>query len=321
MDLSLVIPLYNEAESLPELSAWIEKVMQENNYSYEILFVDDGSNDGSWQVIEELSSQNKNIKGIKFQRNYGKSAALNEGFRAAQGDVVITMDADLQDSPDEIPELYRMITDDRFDLVSGWKKKRHDPISKRLPSRLFNSVTRSMSGINIHDFNCGLKAYKNDVVKNVEVYGEMHRYIPVLARWAGFTRITEKVVMHYPRKYGVTKFGWERFINGFLDLLSISFVSRFGKRPMHLFGTLGLLSFFAGFLISLYLSIAKIFFEQTKMTDRPIFYLGLVTMVIGVQLFLAGFLAELISRSSHERNSYQVEKRLNDDSVNARQFA
>ena len=264
---------------------------------------------------------NPNIRGIKFRRNYGKSAALNEGFRVAAGEVVITMDADLQDSPDEIPELYRMITDDRFDLVSGWKKKRHDPISKRLPSRLFNSVTRSMSGINIHDFNCGLKAYKNDVVKNVEVYGEMHRYIPVLARWAGFTRITEKVVMHYPRKYGVTKFGWERFINGFLDLLSISFVSRFGKRPMHLFGTLGLLSFFAGFLISLYLSIAKIFFEQTKMTDRPIFYLGLVTMVIGVQLFLAGFLAELISRSSHERNSYQVEKRLNDDSVNARQFA
>jgi glycosyltransferase involved in cell wall biosynthesis len=320
MQISVVVPLLNEEESLPELAAWIQRVMETNRFTYEIIFIDDGSRDDSWKIIEDLSMNNPHIRGIKFRRNYGKSAALNEGFRVAAGEVVITMDADLQDSPDEIPELYRMITADRFDLVSGWKKKRHDPISKRLPSRLFNSVTRSMSGINIHDFNCGLKAYKNDVVKNVEVYGEMHRYIPVLARWAGFTRITEKVVMHYPRKYGVTKFGWERFINGFLDLLSISFVSRFGKRPMHLFGTLGLLSFFAGFLISLYLSIAKIFFEQTRMTDRPIFYLGLVTMVIGVQLFLAGFLAELISRSSHERNSYQVEKRLNDDSVSARQF-
>lgn len=311
MQISVVVPLFNEQESLPELTAWIHRVLNAHQFSYEVILIDDGSRDGSWEMITELIQQNSTIKGIKFRRNYGKSAALSEGFRVAQGDVVITMDADLQDSPDEVPGLYKMITVDGFDLVSGWKKKRHDPASKRWPSKLFNRVTGSMSGIAIHDFNCGLKAYKREVVKNIEVYGEMHRYIPLLAKWAGFTRIGEKEVVHYPRKYGVTKFGWERFINGFLDLLSIIFVARFGKRPMHLFGTLGLLSFFAGFLILLYLSIGKVFFDVTKMTERPIFYLGLVTMVIGVQLFLSGFLAELISRNAHDRNAYQVDKQLN----------
>jgi glycosyltransferase involved in cell wall biosynthesis len=311
MQISVVVPLLNEQESLPELTAWIHRVLNAHQFSYEVILIDDGSRDGSWEMITELIRQNSTIKGIKFRRNYGKSAALSEGFRVAQGDVVITMDADLQDSPDEVPGLYKMITVDGFDLVSGWKKKRHDPASKRWPSKLFNRVTGSMSGIAIHDFNCGLKAYKREVVKNIEVYGEMHRYIPLLAKWAGFTRIGEKEVVHYPRKYGVTKFGWERFINGFLDLLSIIFVARFGKRPMHLFGTLGLISFFAGFLILLYLSIGKIFFDVTKMTERPIFYLGLVTMVIGVQLFLSGFLAELISRNAHDRNAYQVDKQLN----------
>lgn len=311
MQISVVVPLFNEQESLPELTAWIHRVLNAHQFSYEVILIDDGSRDGSWEMITELIQQNSTIKGIKFRRNYGKSAALSEGFRVAQGDVVITMDADLQDSPDEVPGLYKMIAVDGFDLVSGWKKKRHDPASKRWPSKLFNRVTGSMSGIAIHDFNCGLKAYKGEVVKNIEVYGEMHRYIPLLAKWAGFTRIGEKEVVHYPRKYGVTKFGWERFINGFLDLLSIIFVARFGKRPMHLFGTLGLLSFFAGFLILLYLSIGKVFFDVTKMTERPIFYLGLVTMVIGVQLFLSGFLAELISRNAHDRNAYQVDKQLN----------
>ncbi len=311
MQISVVVPLLNERDSLPELTDWIHRVLTAHQFSYEVILIDDGSRDGSWEVITELVRQNPAVKGIKFRRNYGKSAALSEGFRIAQGDVVVTMDADLQDSPDEVPELFKMITADGFDLVSGWKKKRHDPASKRWPSKLFNRVTGTMSGIPIHDFNCGLKAYKKEVVKNIEVYGEMHRYIPLLAKWAGFTRIGEKEVMHYPRKYGVTKFGWERFINGFLDLLSILFVARFGKRPMHLFGTLGLLSFFAGFLILLYLSIGKIFFDVTKMTERPIFYLGLVTMVIGVQLFLSGFLAELISRNAHDRNAYQVDKELN----------
>lgn len=311
MQISVVVPLFNEEESLPELAAWIQRVMNGRDYSYEVIFIDDGSRDGSWKVIHELSRSDAAVKGIKFRRNYGKSAALNEGFRVATGDVVITMDADLQDSPDEIPALYDLISNEGFDLVSGWKRKRHDPASKRLPSRLFNRVTSLMSGIAIHDFNCGLKAYKREVVKNIEVYGEMHRYIPLLAKWAGFTKIGEKEVIHYPRKYGVTKFGWERFINGFLDLLSIIFVARFGKRPMHLFGTLGLVSFFAGFIILLYLSIGKIFFDITKMTERPIFYLGLVTMVIGVQLFLAGFLAELISRNAHDRNMYQIDQHLN----------
>ncbi|MEP7127570.1 MAG: glycosyltransferase family 2 protein [Chitinophagales bacterium] len=311
MQISVVVPLLNEQDSLPELSAWIQRIMDANNFTYEIIFVDDGSRDSSWKMILGLANENSCIKGIKFRRNYGKSAALSEGFAVAEGDVVITMDADLQDSPDEIPELYKMITVDGFDLVSGWKRKRHDPISKRWPSKLFNRVTRSMSGINIHDFNCGLKAYRKDVVKNVEVYGEMHRYIPMLAKWAGFINITEKEVVHYPRKYGVTKFGWERFINGFLDLLSIIFVFRFGKRPMHLFGTLGLVSFFLGFVILLYLSIGKIFYDITKMTERPIFYLGLVTMVIGVQLFLAGFLAELVSRNAADRNSYKIDQQIN----------
>jgi glycosyltransferase involved in cell wall biosynthesis len=312
MDLSIVIPLYNESESLPELSAWIEKVMQENNYSYEIVFVDDGSNDGSWQVIEELSNKNKNIKGIKFQRNYGKSAALNEGFKAAQGDIVITMDADLQDSPDEIPGLRKMITEDGYDLVSGWKKKRYDnTLSKNIPSKFFNAVTRVMSNISLHDFNCGLKAYRNKVVKSVEVYGEMHRYIPVLAKWSGFKKIGEKVVEHRKRQYGVTKFGWERFINGFLDLASIMFIGKFGKRPMHLFGLWGTLFFVAGFGIALYLIVSKIINPASfALTNRPGFYLSLTTIIIGVQLFLAGFIGELISRNSPGRNFYLIEKKL-----------
>ena len=312
MDLSIVIPLFNEAESLPELSAWIEKVMQEFNYSYEIVFVDDGSNDNSWNVIVELSVKNRNIRGIKFQRNYGKSAALNEGFRAAQGDVVITMDADLQDSPDEIPELRRMIVEDGFDLVSGWKKKRYDnALSKNIPSKFFNAVTRSMSKIKLHDFNCGLKAYKNKVVKSVEVYGEMHRYIPVLAKWAGYKKIGEKVVEHRKRKYGVTKFGWERFINGFLDLASIMFIGKFGKRPMHLFGLWGTLFFIAGFGIAIYLIVSKIISPASfALTNRPGFYLSLTTIIIGVQLFVAGFIGELISRNSPGRNSYLIEKKL-----------
>ena len=308
MQISIVVPLFNEAESLPELAKWIEEVMIKNEFTYEILFVDDGSRDGSWKVVETLSEKNKNIRGIKFRRNYGKSAALNEGFKACKGNVVITMDADLQDSPDEIPGLYNMIVNDGFDLVSGWKQKRYDPISKTIPSKLFNRVTTSMSGIKLNDFNCGLKAYKSEVVKAIEVYGEMHRYIPVIAKWAGFVKIGEKSVEHRARKYGTTKFGLERFINGFLDLLSIMFVSRFGKRPMHLFGSLGMLSFFLGFCISLYLAIGKLFLNEYKMTERPLFYLGLVSMVIGVQLFLAGFLAELISRNGSERNNYQIEK-------------
>ncbi len=311
MQLSIVIPFLNEAQSLPELVQWIEKVMAANNFTFEIILIDDGSKDGSWKFVQQICSEKQNIKAIKFRRNYGKSAALNEGFKQAQGDVIITMDADLQDSPDEIPALYKMISADGYDIVSGWKKKRNDPISKTIPSKLFNRVTRSMSGIHIHDFNCGLKAYKKEVVKSIELMGEMHRYIPVIAKWAGFTNITEKEVTHYERKYGKTKFGWERFINGFLDLLTISFVSRFGKKPMHLFGSLGMLSFLIGFIISGYLTFAKFYLMEYKMTDRPIFYLALVAMIIGVQLFVAGFLAELISRSSHERNNYSVEKKLN----------
>jgi glycosyltransferase involved in cell wall biosynthesis len=312
MNLSIVIPLFNEAESLPELTAWIEKVMLENNFSYEILFVDDGSTDASWNVIETLAQKNPGIRGIKFQRNYGKSAALNEGFKAAQGDVVITMDADLQDSPDEIPELRRMITEEGFDLVSGWKKKRYDnTLTKNIPSRLFNAATRSMSKIKLHDFNCGLKAYRNKVTKSIEVYGEMHRYIPVLAKWAGFKKIGEKVVEHRKRKYGVTKFGWERFVNGFLDLTSIMFIGKFGKRPMHLFGLWGTLFFLVGFGIALYLIISKIMNPAGfALTNRPGFYLSLTTLIIGVQLFLAGFIGELISRNSPGRNTYLIEKKL-----------
>ena len=308
MDLSLVIPLIDESESLPELAAWIEKVMKENNFSYEIIFVDDGSSDNSWEVIERLRANNHNIKGIKFQRNYGKSAGLNEAFRAAQGDVVITMDADLQDSPDEIPELRRMIVEDGFDLVSGWKKKRYDnTFTKNIPSKFFNAVTRRVSGIRLHDFNCGLKAYRNRVVKGIEVYGEMHRYIPVLAKWAGFKKIGEKVVEHRARKYGRSKFGMRRFVNGFLDLLSITFVGKFSKRPMHFFGLWGTLFFLAGLGISIYLVISKIIDPAFALTNRPGFYLALTSLIVGVQLFLAGFLGELISRNSPSRNSYIVE--------------
>ena len=310
LDISVVVPLYNEDESLPELAEWIDKVMKENRFSYEVIFIDDGSTDKSWEVIEGLHKKNSSFKGIRFRRNYGKSAALNSGFAITEGNVVITMDADLQDSPDEIPDLHRMITQDGLDLVSGWKQKRFDPITKTLPTKLFNWAARRMSGIYLHDFNCGLKAYRGDVVKNIEVYGEMHRYIPVLAKWAGFKKIGEKIVQHRARKYGTTKFGWERFVNGFLDLLSITFVSKFGKRPMHLFGLLGSLSFFFGFLIALYLNYAKFVHQAYRMTDRPMFYFGLFFMVIGTQLFLAGFLGEMIARTGHDRNNYQIKARL-----------
>ena len=310
MDLSIVIPLFNEDESLPELSAWIEKVMQANNFSYEIIMVDDGSTDDSWNVIGQLRLKNENIKGIKFQRNYGKSAALNEGFKAAQGDVIITMDADMQDSPDEIPELRRMIIEDGFDLVSGWKKKRYDnTLTKNIPSKFFNAAARSMSKIKLHDFNCGLKAYRKKVIKSIEVYGEMHRYVPVLAKWAGFRKIGEKVVEHRPRKYGVTKFGWSRFVNGFLDLMTIFFVGKFGKRPMHFFGLWGSVAFFFGFVILAYITISKFFFDQTGVAQRPLFFVALMMMVIGTQLFLAGFIGELISRNATERNSYLIEEK------------
>jgi glycosyltransferase involved in cell wall biosynthesis len=311
MDVSIVIPLYNEEESLPELCSWIVRVVNEHRFSYEIILVDDGSTDSSWAVVEKLSGENSHIKGIKFQRNYGKSAALQEGFKAAKGDVVITMDADLQDSPDEIPELRRMIIEDGYDLVSGWKKKRYDnKLTKNLPSKLFNAAARRSSGIILHDFNCGLKSYRNKVVKCIEVYGEMHRYIPVLAKWAGFRKIGEKVVEHRPRKYGTTKFGWERFINGFLDLTTISFISRFGKRPMHFFGLYGTLSFLAGLIMFVYLVVGKIAFDDFAVTNRPTFYIALTAMIIGMQLFLAGFIGELIGRNSPERNNYLIEQRL-----------
>jgi glycosyltransferase involved in cell wall biosynthesis len=310
MDISIIIPLIDEAESLPELTAWIEKVMHENHYSYEVIYVDDGSSDNSWEVIEQLRSKNPNIKGIKFQRNYGKSAGLNEGFRAAQGDVVITMDADLQDSPDEIPGLRRMILDEGYEIVSGWKKKRYDnTFTKNIPSKFFNAVTRKVSGIQLHDFNCGLKAYKNKVVKSIEVYGEMHRYIPVLAKWSGFKKIGEKVVEHRARKFGKSKFGMRRFVNGFLDLLSISFVGKFSKRPMHFFGLWGTLFFLIGLGISVYLIVSKIIDNSFPLTNRPGFYLALTSVIIGMQLFLAGFIGELISRNSPGRNSYLIEKK------------
>ncbi len=312
MNISVVIPLLNEEESLPELFSWIAQVMTNHQFSYEVIAVDDGSKDNSWNVIKQSSEANPNIKGIRFQRNYGKSAALQVGFEAAQGDVVITMDADLQDSPDEIPELYNMITKDGYHLVSGWKKKRYDPISKTIPTKLFNYATRKVSGIdNLHDFNCGLKAYQKEVVKGIEVYGEMHRYIPVIAKWSGFDKITEKPVQHQERKYGTTKFGLERFINGFLDLMSITFVGRYGKRPMHLFGTLGVLSFFFGLLILLYLSVSKAFFDKVGMTERPIFYLGILTVIVGAQLFVAGFLGELIARNGVDRNQYNIGEKIN----------
>ncbi len=309
-DISVVIPLYNEAESLPELVQWISRVMETHRYSYEIMLIDDGSQDASWEVIQQLHTENKAVRGISFMRNYGKSAALYEGFRACNGRVVITMDADLQDSPDEIPGLYDMITNQGYDLVSGWKKKRYDPITKTLPTKLFNWVTRKMSGISLHDFNCGLKAYRNKVVKNIEVYGEMHRYIPVLAKWAGFGKIGEKVVEHRARKYGVTKFGIERFINGYLDLMTLFFMGRFGKKPMHFFGLIGTVAFAFGFLILLYLSIEKLLFAVPGIADRPLFFFGILLMIIGTQMFATGFLAEFISRQAPQRNAYNVSERL-----------
>ena len=317
MDISVIVPLLNEAESLPELAAWIERVMAEHNFSYEVIMVDDGSTDESWSVIQELHAKNPAIKGIKFRRNYGKSAALNTAFEACQGDVVITMDADLQDSPDEIPELYRMITEDGYDLVSGWKKVRYDSkIAKNIPSKFFNWTTRRMSGIQLHDFNCGLKAYKKDVVKSIEVYSEMHRYIPVIAKWAGFSNIGEKVVIHQKRKHGVSKFGWDRFINGYLDLLTVSFMSKFGKKPMHFFGSLGSLSFLVGIIITIVLIAQKLYrmnhmvpgFRQV--TDQPLFYLALLAMVFGLMLFLAGYLAELVVRNGSDRNKYLISDRI-----------
>ncbi|WDF57098.1 glycosyltransferase family 2 protein [Mucilaginibacter sp. KACC 22063] len=316
MDISVVIPLLNEVESLPELTEWIARVMKDNNFTYEVLLVDDGSSDGSWEMICDLHRQNQAIRGIKFRRNYGKSAALNTGFEAAQGNVVITMDADLQDSPDEIPELYRLVTEDNYDLISGWKAKRYDPPSKTIPTKLFNAATRKMSGIdNLHDFNCGLKAYRKAVVKNIEVYGEMHRYIPVLAKWAGFKKIGEKVVEHRARKYGKTKFGMSRFINGFLDLLSIFFVGKFGKRPMHFFGSMGVLSFFIGLVMAIWIICEKLYHiahneAYRDATQNPLFYIALVAIIVGSQLFLTGFVAELVSRSSQDRNNYQVEERV-----------
>lgn len=316
MDISVVVPLYNEDESLPELTAWIAKVMDENNFSYEIILVDDGSTDKSWEVIEKLKLQNDAIKGIKFRRNYGKSAALNVGFEATNGDVIITMDADLQDSPDEIPELYRRIKEEKLDLISGWKKKRYDPITKTIPTKLFNAATRKMSGIELNDFNCGLKAYRSDVIKTIEVYGEMHRYIPVIAKWAGFTKIEEQVVEHRARKYGTTKFGFSRFINGFLDLLSIFFVGKFGKRPMHFFGSLGVLSFLLGTVMAIYMIAVKLYHiaahipYKREITDQPLFYIALVAIVVGSQMFLTGFVAELVTRNAPERNQYLIEKEL-----------
>ncbi|HMO32185.1 MAG TPA: glycosyltransferase family 2 protein [Lacibacter sp.] len=309
MDLSIIIPLKDEAESLPELCAWIERVVRQEGYAWEVILVDDGSTDNSWEVIRRLGQQNPAIRGIRFRRNYGKSAALNEGFKAATGNVVITMDADLQDSPDEIPSLYRMITEGGYDLVSGWKKKRYDnTLTKNLPSKLFNAATRHMSGIRLHDFNCGLKSYSRKVVKSVEVYGEMHRYIPVLAKWAGFRNIGEKVVEHRKRKYGTTKFGWTRFVNGFLDLATILFVGRFGKRPMHFFGLWGTLCFLLGFAISIYLVVAKLVFADYSLTNKPGFFLALAFMVIGTQLFLAGFIGELVTRNAPERNFYLIDE-------------
>lgn len=311
MDISIVIPLLNEEESLPELSEWITRVVTDNSFTYEVIFIDDGSTDSSWEVVQQIAAKNSNFKGIKFRRNYGKAAALNEGFKAAKGDVVITMDADMQDSPDEVPELRRMIIEEGFDLVSGWKKKRYDnALTKNLPSKFYNAAARKMSGLRLHDLNCGLKAYKNKVIKSVEVYGEMHRYIPVLAKNAGFRKIGEKVVEHRPRKYGVTKFGWNRFVNGFLDLMTITFTGKFGKRPMHFFGLYGTLCFLLGFGISLYLILSKLFLAEFALTNKPAFFIALAIMVIGMQLFLAGFIAELVTRNASDRNTYLVDEKL-----------
>lgn len=311
LQVSILIPLFNEAESLPELHDWIVKVMNEHDFSYEILFVDDGSSDASWSVIAELKKRNEHIRGFKFQRNYGKTAALQTGFNQAMGSVIITMDADLQDSPEEIPDLYRMITEEGYDLVSGWKKKRYDPITKTWPTKLFNAVTRSISGVSLHDFNCGLKAYRSKVVKNILIYGEMHRYIPVIAKWQGFDRIGEKVVQHQARKYGTTKFGLDRFINGFLDLLSITFLHKFGRRPMHFFGTMGILSFLAGSFITLVLIGQKLYniwagLKYRNVTDHPLFFLALVAVILGVQLFLAGFIGELLVKHNITKEEYTI---------------
>ncbi|MBO4645150.1 MAG: glycosyltransferase [Bacteroidales bacterium] len=314
MNLSIIIPSYNEEESLPELIAWIDRVAQANQFTYEAIIVDDGSTDKTWQVAEELHEKNPNVKGVKFRRNYGKSAALNTAFGMCEGDVVITMDADLQDSPDEIPELYRMITEEGYDLVSGWKKKRYDNVFlKNIPSKFFNWTTQRVSGIKLHDFNCGLKAYRKDVVKNIEIYSEMHRYIPVIAKWAGFTRIGEKVVIHQKRKYGVSKFGWNRFVNGYLDLMTLTFTNKFKKQPMHFFGLWGSVSFFIGLIIAMILIIKKLVLQHSgafyrAVTDQPLFYLALLAVIIGCQLFLAGFLGELITGYSNNRDKYLIEK-------------
>jgi glycosyltransferase involved in cell wall biosynthesis len=315
MDISVIVPLYNETESLPELAAWIRRVMEANGYSYEILMVDDGSTDGSWDTVLSLSKENPAIHGISFRRNYGKSAALYEGFAAVQGDVVITMDADLQDSPDEIPELYRMIKEDGYDVVSGWKQHRQDnKLTKNLPSKLYNWTARKVTGIKLHDMNCGLKAYKNEVVKSIEVYGEMHRYIPYLAKNAGYGKIGEKPVHHQKRKYGVSKFGLERFVNGFLDLMSLWFLSKFGKKPMHFFGTTGILMFLIGFVMTIWIIVAKLVHQAQGLhyravTDQPLFYLALLAVVLGAMFFLAGFLGEMVSRSASTRNDYNVKAR------------
>lgn len=314
-DISVIIPLINEEESLPELIEWIERVMLANNFSYEVLLMDDGSTDNSWNVIQTLHQKNERVKGIRFRRNYGKSAALNVGFQDAIGEVIITMDADLQDSPDEIPDLHKMIVTDGYDIVSGWKKKRYDPITKTIPTKLFNWATRKMSGLQLHDFNCGLKSYRKEVVKSIEVYNEMHRYIPVIAKWAGFRKIAEKEVQHRERKYGTTKFGLERFVNGFLDLLTIFFVSKFSKKPMHFFGVLGTLFFIGGFLVTVFVLGKKIYdsihnIDYRGVTDQPLFYLALVATIIGVQLFLAGFIGEMISRNASERNVYGIKQKL-----------
>jgi glycosyltransferase involved in cell wall biosynthesis len=311
MQISVVIPLFNEAESLPELMQWIDRVMQTNNYSYEVIMVDDGSEDNSWQTIQSLRTTYPSLKGIKFQRNYGKSAALNEGFKMAKGDIVVTMDADLQDSPDEIPEFYDMITKEGYHLVSGWKKKRYDnTFTKNIPSKIYNAVARRSSGIILHDFNCGIKAYQLKVIKSIEVFGEMHRYIPILAKWAGFSKIGEKVVVHQARKYGTTKFGWERFVNGFLDLMTIQFLSKFGKKPMQFFGLLGSLFFLIGLVSFGNIVFDKFMNPDFSVTNKPAFYIALVSMIIGVQLFLAGFIAELVNRSAVDRNTYLIEDKL-----------
>jgi glycosyltransferase involved in cell wall biosynthesis len=315
MDISVIIPLFNESESILELVDSIDKVMSKNNFTYEVVMIDDGSDDGSWEIIEDRAKKNPSIRGIKFRRNYGKAAALHCGFKAAEGDVVITMDADLQDNPDEIPDLYKMIRENNYDLVSGWKKKRYDPFTKKLPSKFFNWIARKVTGIKLHDFNCGLKAYKHNVVKSIEVYGEMHRYIPVIVKKAGFSKIGEKIVQHSRRKYGVTKYGLERYMNGFLALITLSFISRFGKKPMHLFGTLGTLMFLIGFIIAIYLGADKLIsvyrhIKAPLVTSSPYFYIALAAMIIGTQLFLAGFLGELISRSSADRNAYQIEQKI-----------